>query len=275
MAAAGVRPHWRPPGGQILAGGCQGRNEDQNVVADTLSRLVCFGDSNQGGDCESGDQDDEVVCEVDYGTVTEEKWQEGCESDKTMALFGICENVLLTGRRRQGLIPPYPWGTSAAGFPDPDADRSGTYPQRHPGDNGICKSLLNVTQERTEERGAAEETGEIAVKQGMAATSVVAAAQRETEAAQEKNSGSKEGSNSTRQGTTATSGGAAREGAPGEGGRTGRVQPCSADAETRKWCPKTVVSSPLQPMKGQEAENPGIWPRSGESVASAGTKIPV
>ncbi|KAJ1126993.1 hypothetical protein NDU88_005399 [Pleurodeles waltl] len=177
---------------------------------------------------------------------------------------------------KTGSIPLYPWGASAAGFPDPDADRSGIYPQRHPGDKWIYKSLLNVTRERTEERGAAEETGEIAVKQRTAATSAAAlATQRERAAAPEKTVAAKEAATAPDAGTTATPGGEAQEGAPGEGGQTGRVQPCSADAETRKWCPTMVVSSPLQPTKDQEAENPGILPRSGESVASADTKITV
>ncbi|KAJ1201715.1 hypothetical protein NDU88_005521 [Pleurodeles waltl] len=92
-----------------------------------------------------------------------------------------------------GSIPPYPWGTSAAGFPDPDADGSGTYPELLPGDEGICKSLLDVTRERTEERGAAEETGETVVEQRTAATTgAVVAAQWETAAVPEKPPSAKE-----------------------------------------------------------------------------------
>ncbi|KAJ1191505.1 hypothetical protein NDU88_000821 [Pleurodeles waltl] len=114
--------------------------------------------------------------------------------------------------------------------------------------------------------------GATAEKKRTAATSVAAAAaNRET--APGKTAAAKEAEPAPDVGTTATPGGAAGEGAPGEGGQTIWVQPCAADAETRKWCPTTVVSPPLQPSKGQEAENPGIWQRSGESVASAGTRI--
>ncbi|KAJ1206955.1 hypothetical protein NDU88_002348 [Pleurodeles waltl] len=123
-----------------------------------------------------------------------------------------------------------------------------------------------------EERGVAEETGETEAKQSTAATSVVAAAQREMAAAPVKTATTKEAATAPDAGATTTPGGAAQEGALGAGGQTVRVQPCLADAETRKWCPMTVVSSPLQPSNGQEAENPGIRPHSGESVASTGNR---
>ncbi|KAJ1201763.1 hypothetical protein NDU88_005569 [Pleurodeles waltl] len=54
-------------------------------------------------------------------------------------------------------------------------------------------SLLDATRERTEERGAAEETGETVVEQRTAATTVaVVAAQWETAAVPEKPTAAKE-----------------------------------------------------------------------------------
>ncbi|KAJ1214681.1 hypothetical protein NDU88_002299 [Pleurodeles waltl] len=112
-----------------------------------------------------------------------------------------------------GSIPPYPWGTSAVAVPDQDADRSGTYPHTHPGDEGICKSLLNVAQERTGERGAVDKMGATAVRKRMVAASVAAAvALRETAAAPGKPAAAKEADPAPDAGTTATPGGAAREG---------------------------------------------------------------
>ncbi|KAJ1197106.1 hypothetical protein NDU88_000968 [Pleurodeles waltl] len=74
-----------------------------------------------------------------------------------------------------GLIPPYPLGTS------------GTYLHRHPGDEGICKSLLDVAQERTAEKRAADETRATTDKKRTAAKSVAAAAaHQETVQHQEK-----------------------------------------------------------------------------------------
>ncbi|KAJ1170324.1 hypothetical protein NDU88_002202 [Pleurodeles waltl] len=41
--------------------------------------------------------------------------------------------------------PQYPRGTIASGLPDPDALLTPSNPRQHPGDDGIRKSLLNVT----------------------------------------------------------------------------------------------------------------------------------
>ncbi|KAJ1102324.1 hypothetical protein NDU88_007376 [Pleurodeles waltl] len=83
-------------------------------------------------------------------------------------------------------IPPYLWGTSAVVVPDPDADRSGTYPHPLPGDVGPHKTLLAVARERRREREAADETRDTAVPKRTAAVSgEVAAAPGPAAAAKE------------------------------------------------------------------------------------------
>ncbi|KAJ1166120.1 hypothetical protein NDU88_006529 [Pleurodeles waltl] len=150
------------------------------------------------------------------------------------------------------MFPPYPWGTSAASFPDSDADLSGAYPDRHPGDEGIGKGLPNVPRGGTTTTGEVEETADTAEERRTTTTPVATAAERgETAVSPGKKAAGKEAETAPDRGIAETpGGGAAGEGALGEGGRVVQVQLCSADA------------------RGQEAGNPGsghtlgrAWPR--------------
>ncbi|KAJ1211527.1 hypothetical protein NDU88_006885 [Pleurodeles waltl] len=114
---------------------------------------------------------------------------------------------------------------------------------------------------------AADETREAAVPKRMAAGTVEAVALREVEAATREAAAApgppaaaKEAEPAPDAGPRATPGGAAEE-----GGHAVLVWSRAADADTRTWCPTPGVSSPQQPSLGQEAEQLGIRPRSGES----------
>ncbi|KAJ1145850.1 hypothetical protein NDU88_012133 [Pleurodeles waltl] len=153
-------------------------------------------------------------------------------------------------------------------------DRSGNYPHTLTGEVGPRKALHAVARERSREGEAADETRDTAVPKRTEAVSVEAAALREAAAALQMEAAApgppaaaEEAEPAPDAGPTATPGGAAEEGVPALW-----VRSRAADADTRTWCPTTVVSPPQQPSLGQEAEQPRIWPRSGESVASAGTR---
>ncbi|KAJ1096836.1 hypothetical protein NDU88_001967 [Pleurodeles waltl] len=147
---------------------------------------------------------------------------------------------------------PYPWGTGAVGFPDPDADLSGAYPDRPPGDEGISKGLPDVPRAETITMGEGEEMADTAEERRTTTTPVATAAEGgETSVSPGKKAAGKEAGTAPDGETAETPGGeAAGEGALREGGPGIQVQPCSADA------------------RGQEAGKPGsghalgrAWPR--------------
>ncbi|KAJ1210148.1 hypothetical protein NDU88_005516 [Pleurodeles waltl] len=153
---------------------------------------------------------------------------------------------------RPSSIPQYPRGTIASGLPDPVALLTPSNSQQHPGDKGICNSLLDMTREMA---GAA-----------AGGTPQAAAAAGGTPQA---------AAGGTLQ--VAAPGGAPRAaapgGTPGEFGQTILVHPCTTDAGPSKRHPTTAVFSPLQSPEDQEPAKPEIRPRSGESVALAGTVL--
>ncbi|KAJ1202142.1 hypothetical protein NDU88_005943 [Pleurodeles waltl] len=150
-------------------------------------------------------------------------------------------------------IPQYHWGTIASDLPYPDAVLSGSNQQRRPGDEGICKSLLDVAQTVTGETGATEERGETAAAQETATTPLAAAAAQETAAAAVAAAAARETAMAPEAETVTTPKGAPQEETPREVGRTVRVPPCPADAELSLT---TVFFPPLQQPKGLEAGNP-------------------
>ncbi|KAJ1200984.1 hypothetical protein NDU88_004802 [Pleurodeles waltl] len=165
----------------------------------------------------------------------------------TVKVVGHCD-----GSPETELFPPYPWGTSAAGFPDPEADLSGAYPDRHPGDEGIGKGLPDVPRGGTTTTGETEETADTAEERRTTTTPVATAAEKgETAVSPGKKATGKGAATAPAGGTAETpAGGAAGAAALGKGGRVDQVQPCSAYA------------------RGQEAGNPGsghalgrAWPR--------------
>ncbi|KAJ1180684.1 hypothetical protein NDU88_005901 [Pleurodeles waltl] len=178
-------------------------------------------------------------------------------------------------------IPPYPWGTSAVVVPDPDADRSETYPHPLLGDVGLRKALLAAARERRGEEEVTDETRDIAVPKRTAALQEAAAAPGPPEALQKavtlqeaaalQEAVAAPGPSAALQEVAALQEAVAAPRSPATLQKTAALQEAAAaDGDTRTWCPTTVVSLPQQPLMGQEAEQPGIRPCSGKVC---GTKV--
>ncbi|KAJ1090312.1 hypothetical protein NDU88_003445 [Pleurodeles waltl] len=176
-------------------------------------------------------------------------------------------------------ILPYPWGTSVVVVPDLDALRSGTYPRTLPGAVGLGKAIRAFigVERRTKEKAvitnAAAAPGPQAALQGVAGLQEAATAPGPQVALQGatalQEAMTAPGPPAALQEAVALQEAAAAPGPPAALQDAAVLQ--EADADTRTWCPTSVASLPQPLSTGQEEEQPGIRPRSWESVASEGT----